>query len=217
MEKDKSTEVITQKEEQILEVLAAQKFMRNFYLAGGTSLALQIHHRRSVDLDFFSSHDVNPDRLAKNLKRLFRKKCEILKIEKGTLHAQTNNSKISFLEYKYPLLEKRQKVFLRIKLAGMKDIAAMKISAIQSRGAKRDFIDIYFMIKYYFKLSEMIALYKKKFGTGAYSEAIIFKSLNYFSDADKEPSPILFKLADWKSIKSFLISETVKYFGQRIE
>ena len=94
-------------------------------------------------------------------------------------------------------------------LAGIKDIAAMKLSAITNRGTKKDFIDYYFLLKRY-SLKELIELYRQK-----YSDAQLFtsiKSLSYFDDAESDPMPDMIVPVDWDEVKSTIRNEVAKLF-----
>lgn len=94
-------------------------------------------------------------------------------------------------------------------LAGIKDIAAMKLSAITNRGTKKDFIDYYFLLKRY-SLKELIELYRQK-----YSDAQLFtsiKSLSYFDDAESDPMPDMIVPVDWDEVKSTIRNEVTKLF-----
>ncbi len=75
----------------------------------------------------------------------------------------------------------------------------MKLNAITGRGSKKDFVDLYFLLKK-FTLDEMIGFYNEKYFDG--SEFLVKKSLAYFDDADKEQMPIMNTDIDWEEIKS---------------
>ena len=90
-------------------------------------------------------------------------------------------------------------------LAGLKDIAAMKVAAIIGRGTKKDFIDLFFLLKQ-FSLKEILELYLQKYPDG--SLFIALKSLSYFEDADADPMPVMFEDIEWTDVKSF-IRETI--------
>lgn len=83
-------------------------------------------------------------------------------------------------------------------LASIKDIAAMKITAIIGRGTKKDFIDIYFLLQQ-FSLSEILDLYLQKYPDG--SLFIALKSLSFFDDAENDPMPIMFENISWGDVK----------------
>lgn len=185
--------------------------MNDFYLAGGTALALQVFHRKSLDLDFFTAQTFNPEHIINELKLAFGTKVKVRSMEKGTLHADIDGSMVSFLEFIYPLLNKEQKKMYGIKLAGFKDIAAMKLSAIHGRGSKKDFFDVYFILKDLYSLAEIIRFYQRKFSVLKEDISLLLKSLTYFENAEEDPEPLLLKKAGWKEIKEYLTAESTNY------
>jgi hypothetical protein len=117
---------------------------QQFYLGGGTALAIHLGHRRSVDFDWFTQeHITDPLRLAQDLNDqgiVFVTRS----IERGTLHGSVSGVQVSFLEYRYPLLQPLVAwPMFGCTLASPEDLACMKLSALAQRGAKKDFIDIY--------------------------------------------------------------------------
>jgi hypothetical protein len=87
-------------------------------------------------------------------------------------------------------------------MAGLKDIAAMKLNAIAGRGSKKDFIDVFYLLPY-FNLNEMLELYLQKYSDG--SEFLVRKSLTYFDDADLEEMPYMFDNISWDFIKEKIL------------
>jgi len=180
--------------------------LQDFALAGGTGLALQTGHRLSVDLDLFSARDFEPEVLLDRLRDEFR--TELHNISKNTLNLHINGTKVDLLTYKYPMLNSLIQEG-NIRIYSMEDIAAMKLSAVSSRGSKRDFYDLYFLIKKY-SLSELLDFYKRKFETEQYYHVI--KSLIFFDDAEGEPDPRLINSnLTWKMIKSELENAVREY------
>lgn len=55
----------------VLKDLLALDIFQNFTLAGGTGLALQIGHRISVDLDFFTLHAFDSVELFEHIRESF--------------------------------------------------------------------------------------------------------------------------------------------------
>lgn len=181
----------------VLEKIAPSGLVDNFYLGGGTALALQLGHRESIDLDWFSQSYFSNNAVKEKLSSLG--KLEIVGEEDGTVNAVLDGVKVSFLRYRYalilPLID-----FKGIKLADKRDIAAMKIDAASSRGSKKDFIDIDFLLKEY-TLEELIAFFELKYQDIDYNKLHILKSLVYFEDADNEPMPVMIQKADWDEVK----------------
>lgn len=173
-----------------------------FYLAGGTALAIQLGHRLSQDLDWFSAEDFARLALRERLSRLGR--FELTEEEEGTLHGVLDDVKVSFLRYAYPLLFPLVE-FEGTKLADERDIAAMKLDAVSSRGSKKDFVDIYFLLQKY-SLSELIEIFEKKYAAIKFNKLHILKSLSYFENADDEPTPIMLQPVSWEEVKKKIIA-----------
>ncbi len=197
--------VISKKTKQNLATLSQTLILENFYLAGGTGLALQFGHRISIDLDFFSAQEFNPELLVSQIKKLGKFSLESKSW--GTLHGTFNKTKITFLHYPYPLLFPFKK-FEKVNIVDYLDIACMKLSAISARGSKKDFIDLYFICKKV-SLEEIFKLFSKKYKEIDFNMNHIFKSLCYFEQADKEPLPKMFGEVSWIDVKKFF-RESVK-------
>lgn len=127
--------------------------------------------------------------------------------EIGAIHGSLDKVRLSFLFYDYKLLFPLIK-FGKVNLADERDIAAMKIDAISSRGGKKDFIDLFFLLKKY-SLTELLDFFEKKFQGIKYNQLHILKSLVYFEDAESEPMPTMLKKINWQQVKK-QISREVK-------
>ena len=186
--------------------------VRNFYLAGGSALALHFAHRFSFDLDFFSPAKFNSEQLRRHLQELG--KFSLDQIAEDTLLGKFNQTKISFFTYRYPLLFP-SKDFSGIRIASILDIACMKLDAVSGRGTKRDFIDLYFICQKE-KLAKIFKLFEKKYQKADYNLAFIQKSLVYFIDAEKDEMPKMIKKVSWEEVKRFFEKEVLelskKYF-----
>jgi len=178
---------------------------KDLRLVGGTALALQIGHRKSVDLDFFGI--LNSDELAisESLKKIGTVKT--LQKTENIFIFTIDGIKVDIVNYNYPWLSGIVKED-RLDLADKKDISAMKLAAITGRGTKNDFIDIYFLLKE-FSLHQMIEFYKQKYSDG--SVFLVLRSLSYFEDADNEPMPEMFVKTDWESVRKS-ISKALKNY-----
>ena len=162
-----------------------ETFKNDFYLAGGTALALQIGHRESIDFDFFSEKKFNNNKLFEQIKNnLSAYQVKKVQDEKDTLTVILDNqSKISFFFYPYPLLEPliTEKY---LNLASIRDIACMKLSAIVNRSVQKDYVDLYFILQQY-PLPGLLQSARKKFPE--IETNLIIKSLVYFDDLNEEP------------------------------
>jgi len=176
---------------------------KQFYLAGGTALAIYFGHRQSVDLDWFAPDLNDPLQLAQTL-RDCHLSFIIDHIEEGTLYGFIESIRISFLKYRYPLL--RSLNFWPeqgCSLASLDDLACMKLAAVAQRGSRKDFIDVFTLVKRHKSLPELLSLYQKKYQIENITS--ILMGLIYFDDAENEPDPPQWK-EDWRTVKEQLTS-----------
>ena len=185
-----------------------------FYLAGGTGLALQIGHRDSVDFDFFTKNSFDPNKLIKKLTKIFDKNSfKVIQIEKNTLSILLNSEiKISFMTYDYSIVSP----FISteyLNIASIPDIACMKLSTIMQRSALKDYVDLYEIMKIY-TLEQLLSFTKKKYPM--IDSTIILKSLSYLEDIVDEP--LIYKNEELKPsinvLKQFFQNEVKKYINK---
>jgi len=183
-----------------------------FYLAGGTALALQINHRTSLDFDFYTKKKFNNKKLLRNLEEYF-KDIKLIQIPEQTLIVKIEGAEVSFFHYPYPLIYPpipiKEKGFPFI--AGKEDIAAMKLIAIIQRGTKRDFVDIYFLMKE-LGLKRIFEIAEKKYPS--FDIYLSLRALAYFEDAEREKAErriTYIKPANWGNIKNFLIKTVAEF------
>lgn len=188
---------------ELLKGLQGLDSLYNTRLVGGTALALQYGHRISVDLDLFAnSLEAEFMTIITQIKSKGHK-IEIRKQYPGMLIAMIENVKVDIVNYPYPWIDADKREG-SIVLATDKDIAAMKLSAITNRGTKKDFVDLFFLLKNY-SLEQMLSFYSEKYNDG--SSFMVLKSLTYFDDAEADPSPnLLDKKLKWPDIKSTITS-----------
>ena len=184
---------------ELLEFIMNQREFDEFNLVGGTSLALQMGHRISIDIDLFGASEIDEDLFLEVLKKLGT--VQVIKKSKNILICSVKGIKVDFVNYQYRLLESPL-LEGNLRLVKKKDIAAMKVNAVAGRGSIKDFIDIYFLLNE-FSIKEMIGFYLQKYPDG--SEFMVRKSLTYFDDADNEVAPILFHDISWSEIKKTIL------------
>ena len=176
-------------------------FLKDFYLSGGTALSLQVGHRESEDLDFFSQDSFNPQKLQQQLSQLG--KLKNIELADGTVNTFLDGVKLRFLEYPYKLI-KPTVIWQSIQLSSMEDIACTKLQTIGIRGSKKDFIDLYFLLSQY-SLEDLFKLMQKKYQDINYSKTHILKSLVYFEDAKEQPLPRMHQAVSWDEVKKKMI------------
>lgn len=188
-------ETIDQPTLELLKQLQSIELFKDLRLVGGTSLALQIGHRKSVDLDLFGWIDVDVIEINDALSKVGN--ITQLKNSKNIHIYIVDGIKVDVVNYTYPWL-KDLILIESIRLANCEDIAAMKLSAITGRGTKKDFIDLYFLLKQ-MTLSQMLQLYLDKYKDG--SLFLVMKSLVYFDDADADVMPDMLIPIEWDTVK----------------
>jgi len=193
----------------LLNILNNEIEMLKFYLAGGSGLALQLGHRRSLDLDFITTKEFQPMMLSRHLEATHPYR-EIL-ISSGTLYCELSNVKVSFIHYEVPLIYQTIK-FKKIPVADWRDIMAEKFKTLSQRGSRKDFYDLYFCFNLKkISLQEGVGFLKKRFvGTGL-NYYHILKSLVYFEDAEDEPEIDALLPVDWREVKNFFV-KNIKSF-----
>ena len=190
--------------ERVLEKIAKSGVLEQFYLAGGTALALELGHRKSEDLDWFSAEPFSSETVKKRLSKSGT--FQLTGEEEGTIHGVLDEVKISFLRYDYEMLFPFIR-FESVNVAEERDIAAMKIDALSSRGSRKDFVDIYFLLQKY-TLSELMGFFEKKYRNIQFNKLHILKSLVFFEDAEVEPMPKMIQIVGWEAIKQKVREET---------
>jgi hypothetical protein len=173
----------------LVETLQQIPALNEFVLVGGTSLALQMGHRMSDDIDLFTQNDIDQEFIIKTLKKEFGKVFSVSALSRNTVNCVISNIKIDLLRHGYPYVD----TIIRednLRLLGLSDIAAMKLNAIAGNGTRvKDFIDLYFLLDR-FSLKQMFSFYKMK-----YADQDIYhvrKSLTYFDDIPPD---------SWKTVR----------------
>jgi Nucleotidyl transferase AbiEii toxin, Type IV TA system len=199
-------------QQRMLRSLAAFAEKHDFYLAGGTAIAIQLGHRRSLDLDWFTAEKIrDPHVLVEELRRT-GVNFEARDVADGTLHGLAGGMNLSFLEYRYPALAAHTEwQEYGCRLASLTDLACMKLSAIGGRGSKKDFVDLLALGRK-FSLDQMLSFYREKFNNQDIGHTLV--SLSYFDDADEEEMPQMYWDVQWEDAKR-TIEEWVREYLQR--
>lgn len=199
------TAILPQQTQETVELLKDIGLLKNFYLSGGTACALHLGHRLSEDLDFFTPDAFDVKRLRDELSE--QTTIQPLAEDKNTFHCIFNKTRLSFLRYKYPLLEPHSP-YKHISVSSLIDVLCTKLDTISARGSKKDFIDVYCAIQSKrYALSDIITCFQKKYKGIDYSLLHIMKGLVYFEDAEEEKTPVMKIDVSWKEVKSFFVEE----------
>lgn len=195
-------EIFTKEQQELLPLI--KEFSKDFVLVGGTSIALHIGHRQSIDFDLFSYGEFNNAKIKRKILR-YRKINKTYISEKGEYTLLVNNVKITFYDFPYKI---KISAYLDkiIPLPSLLTLAAMKAFALGNRGKWKDYIDLYFILKNYYSLNEISKKGEEIFGS-EFNERIFREALAYFQDINYDEKVIFmpgFEVSD-KIIKKELI------------
>lgn len=189
----------------LLKRLMSKPYLDQFFLVGGTALALQMGHRVSVDLDLFTIADFNQEDLLASLRHDFEVIVEVT--SPSIFIVRIEEVKVDFVRFRYKILYPMMTIE-SVRMLELRDVAPMKMDAVTKRGSKKDFYDIYFLLQQ-MALEEILKLYQQKFDHQTLFHVI--KSLTYFEDAEEQPDPVVFdSKITWEKVKA----ETAKAVQQ---
>lgn len=186
-----------------------KQFKREFYLVGGTSVALQIGHRRSVDFDLFKFKPINPVKIISKISS-FGYSYNITRRVEEQLNATIQDVKFTFFQYPFEMTTPLS--FEGIRMPDLLSLASMKAYALGRRSKWKDYVDLYFILKNHHSLKEIIRLAGKIYGQ-LFSEKLFRAQLSYFEDIDmSEPVEYLVPEVSVKEIKKYLTNESTDIF-----
>jgi len=186
----------------IRELSKRKEITDHFYLAGGTGLALHFGHRKSDDVDLFSTKPFSVERYSQIIDSLGGR---IMFAEEGTIHGIACETKISLLHYPYHLLGELQP-FKGLQVASIEDIACMKAVAVSQRGEKKDFFDLFEILNEKTP-SDIKSWLVNKYGEKKDNLYHILKSFFYFTDAEESPDPISLNGTTWENVKEGILEK----------
>jgi predicted nucleotidyltransferase component of viral defense system len=192
----------------ILSKLANFKYSERFYLVGGTALALQLGHRVSVDLDWFSQKPLPKD-LLPQLKKFFAGSRMMINVDNGEeLTMAVDGVKITFFHYPFPSVGK----LLNgdgFKMASIEEIAVMKAHTIGRRSKFRDYADMYFILKNGISLATIIKKAVVCFGD-EFDPRLFLEQLVYLKDLEEGGVQFLGKPVSKREVQIFFEKEVEK-------
>ena len=203
------TQTIEPRALSILEKLMGLSSLQNFYLVGGTALALKYGHRLSVDLDLFGNKDFNKEFILSQLTETFGEQLMYENTRsQWAIFCYIQNVKVDIVEYKHNQIADAE-ILGNLRLYNSLDIMAMKVNAILGRGKKKDFWDIAELLQHY-TIAECIEAHSKKYP----SQQILISipnALTYFVDADESEEPLSLKGQTWATVKKSIQQKVNEY------
>ncbi len=195
-------EVLTPDQEHVLAASATVSQRWGAYLAGGAGLALQLGHRQSADFDWFTPRTLAPSEVLKDVQTLGLP-VHVRQNDEGTFLGHVGGVDYSVFRYRYPLVG-RSVTVEGCDLASLRDIAAMKMTAIVQRATKRDYVDLDALFKSRrVSLGDAISTMKKKFPS--IDPSLALRALTYFRDVEQQPMPAMLVNITWEDVKRGLI------------
>jgi hypothetical protein len=172
---------------------------------------LRIAHRRSVDLDLFRETDFDSEQLLRELE------AEGLDVrnpraEPGTLSFELEGVPASLMRFQYPVLLPPDSG-PGVPVASLEDIAAMKVEAISSRGARKDFVDLYAICRNGLGLQGALDAFSRRFASANLDIFHRIKALTFFEDAEREPELVMLQPLDWSEVRDFFEREARTLWG----
>jgi len=203
------TELLTESLWKLLLQLMQEPALGDFYLVGGTALALLLGHRSSHDLDLFTNRSFNPESLLNHLSRHFP--TERIATEEDTVRLEIGGIKVEMMAHPHALLDPLL-TLQGVRMASLKDLAAFKLNAISGRGLRRDFIDLAALLDL-FSLQEMIGFFRQKYAQNNVWHLV--KALGYYDNADQDQIPLDLKNGQsWQQVKSKVQAHLQSYLEE---
>jgi len=200
-------EILDQNQIELLELVS--KFSKKFGLVGGTAIALQIGHRKSIDFDLFAQETFQNSEIRKKINKKNFKIERIFLDEKDQFSFLLKSVQFTFL--KFPFTIEFRKEFKNIRMPDLLTLAAMKAYALGRRAKWKDYVDLYFIMRDFYSLKEISKKAMKIF-ENEFNEKIFREQISYFSDIDYSEKIIFmndFNISE-KEIKQSLKKMAVK-------
>lgn len=203
------THILNKEQKELLPFI--KKFSKDFFLVGGTAIALQIGHRMSVDFDLFSNKKLKRRTIKKLIEESNFNYGKIIFEAEEQMHIPINTVKVTFFWYPH-VIPHPQWFEKNISMPALLDLAAMKAAALGGRAKWRDYVDLYFILKHHHSIMEITdranELFKEFFNVRLFKE-----QLSYFTDIDySEPVNLLGNNIPENEIKKYLTDISLTSF-----
>lgn len=183
-----------------------------YVLCGGTALALYLGHRQSDDLDFMTMVAGEPTAMVERIQTI-DPTAEIMDRSAHSIHWRINTVKVSYLWQPGVRLDAGL-VFDGIPLASLPTLAALKCNAVANRGSRKDFIDLYALLQTGWSLAQVVEAAADQ--APRLNRAHLLRSLTYFVDAEREPTPLLYRQWAWEDVRQVLERSVYAYLHQQL-
>lgn len=207
------TEILSEEQRSLLPLI--RLFKKDYYLVGGTAIALHIGHRRSIDFDLFTTKRIQQSRIKKILSESAPDIPHFLYESDDQIHVKVKDVKITFFHFPYNIPASVNFNSI-IQIPALLDLAAMKAYAFAERAKWKDYADMYFLLKNNFSLTQICKRTSELFNTGGrvvFTEKLFRQQLCFFDDIDySEQIEYVCPPVKDKEIKNFLIAIATQPF-----
>jgi len=199
-------EILSQEQRALLPLMRV--FRKEFYLVGGTAIALQMGHRRSIDFDMFTRKPFGSKRVL-NVWEKAGKAVIVTRRVSEQMNLVVDTVKVTFFEYPYDVVATVEDETFR--MPDLLTLAAMKAFALGRRSKWKDYVDLYFLMRERFALSEIVCKAEDVFGC-EFSAKLFRGQLSYHKDIDysEEVDYMPGFEADAETVRTFLIDKALE-------
>ena len=186
-----------------------RQFRKEFYLVGGTAIALHIGHRRSIDFDLFKFNPLRPKKIIETISG-FDYPYVVTRRVTEQLNATVHDVKFTFFQYPFQI-NATEKLADILRLPTLLGLAAMKAYAMGGKSKWKDYVDLYFLIKDNYTVSQISDRSTDIFGQ-LFSEKLFRAQMSYFEDIDfSEPVEFIGEPIPENTIKDFLTEKAIDF------
>lgn len=189
-----------------------KQFKKEFYLVGGTAIALYLGHRRSIDFDLFKFNPLRPNKIIETISG-FEYPYVVTRRVSEQLNVNVHEVKFTFFQYPFKI-NASEKLNDILRLPSLLDLAAMKAYALGRRSKWKDYVDLYFLLKTQYTVSQISDRSTDIFGQ-LFSEKLFRAQISYFEDIDfSEPVEFLGDPVPEAAIKAFLTEKAIDFLDR---
>lgn len=192
-----------------LQKIMTNKLFKNFYLAGGTALALQLGHRKSEDLDLFSAKEFKSNIVVK------LKDYKVISLGDNSIEIAIGKTKLFFFYFAFPLFKDIIHVE-KLRMADPVDIGLMKLLALQGRTCKKDIMDLFFIDKNVIPLQELLEIFEQHFPKESFNSYSSIKTLLDPNQLSKTPTPKMIEAVSWQDAYNLVQAKVMKHIRELI-
>lgn len=202
-------EILSEEQKDLLPFVSS--FKAKFYLVGGTAIALQIGHRKSIDFDLFCSKSFQVSTIHKKVVESFSN-CRTIHRSTNQIHYLINGVKITFFHYPFDIPAKL-KLETSLRMPDLLTLGAMKAFALGRRAKWKDYVDLYFLLNQQISIEQIGDKAKELFGgefnTKLFKQQLIFfDDIDYTEEVDYIPG---FEVSE-EEVKAFLVEIATRPF-----